>query len=456
MPNFFSTTKEHLMAETMPFPDTTVPPVELERQPLPTSDLVAKEGERSRRVVEVVAVGMLAGMLLSPKLWLSSRSYPLTPVVDSWPVVVAPYDEYWYLALLVLLVAIPLTPWQRLVVLVFVVLSGVLCLGDQTRWQPWVYQYLMMFIALALGPGQKTPHSQPLSPRVQGERRGNAETPKESSSKDKVKVVGRGLNACRFIVASIYFWSGLQKLNYSFQDDVYPWLIEPFQTYLPASVWSQLQEASLAPPIIEAAIGLGLLIPILRPLAILFALGMHAAILCSIGPLGHNWNTVVWPWNLAMIFLVVRLFGGSRRVPFLAVVWPGRSVVHGAILLLFGIMPLFNFWGLWDSYLSAALYSGNTLEAVIVLPKEVYKELPLSIRTHVGFSGEEGHEVNLDNWANEELNVPSYPARRVYHHIAKSLGLHASVPTTVIINFREPPDIFTGKRETTKEVIAVK
>src|SRR5262249_26243386 len=151
-----------------------------------------------------------------------------------------------------------------------------------------------------------------------------------------------GLNACRVLVAGIYLWSGLQKLNYSFHSDVYPWLIEPLASYLPTSMFSRLKDAGLAAPIVEATIGIGLLVPIVRPLAIALAVAMHAFILLSIGPLGLNWNSVVWPWNIAMIFLVVRLFAGTRQVPFLALIQP-RSVLHGATLVLFGIMPLFSF-----------------------------------------------------------------------------------------------------------------
>ena len=55
--------------------------------------------------------------------------------------------------------------------------------------------------------------------------------------------------------------------------------------------------------------------------------------------------------------------------------FPGPPL-HRVVLVLFGIMPIFSLWDLWDAYLSAALYSGNTLNASILVPSSVYQTLP--------------------------------------------------------------------------------
>jgi hypothetical protein len=52
---------------------------------------------------------------------------------------------------LALLGAIVIARRPRALILTFVGLLTVLALLDQTRWQPWVYQYLFMFGALGLG-----------------------------------------------------------------------------------------------------------------------------------------------------------------------------------------------------------------------------------------------------------------------------------------------------------------
>ena len=64
-----------------------------------------------------------------------------------------------------------------------VALVSLMVFLDQERMQPWVYQYLFMLAALGLF----------------------------SWRYDDVAGRDLTLNICRFIVASIYFWSGLQN-----------------------------------------------------------------------------------------------------------------------------------------------------------------------------------------------------------------------------------------------------
>lgn len=68
---------------------------------------------RYHLVKAFVAAGMLAGLLLSPKLWLTERHYPHVPVWDGLPAVAPPWDAVVYGAMLVLLAlaALPLA-WR--------------------------------------------------------------------------------------------------------------------------------------------------------------------------------------------------------------------------------------------------------------------------------------------------------------------------------------------------------
>src|SRR5207248_1237718 len=103
---------------------------------------------------------------------------------DSLPVIPHPFDHIWFFLLLGLLVAIATIAQPRRLILIFLLLAGLLSMWDQTRWQPWFYQYLFMLAAIGFC-GWKRPETR------------NQQV----------------LNACRLIVGSTYFWSGLQKLN---------------------------------------------------------------------------------------------------------------------------------------------------------------------------------------------------------------------------------------------------
>ena len=132
-------------------------------------------------------------------------------------------------------------------------LAVLLVLQDQGRLQPWFYQYSFMLAAVGF--------SSLRLPSAEG-----------------------ALNACRLIVAFTYLWSGLQKAHMSFAENVYPWLIEPLASNLPSGAASALGQGAFAVPILEAAIGLGLLVRPLRKPAVVGAILMHAFILFTIGP----------------------------------------------------------------------------------------------------------------------------------------------------------------------------
>ncbi len=372
----------------------------------------------------VLAGAFLSGALLSIKLWLSERSFPLCPVVPGLPPLLPPFDRACFVALAALLVLTAVLPRPRRCLWALVALAGLLFLSDQLRWQPWAYQYLAMLAALACYPW-RAPEENPAARAA-------------------------SLNACRLIVAATYFWSGLQKANVTFVREVYPWLLEPMLPLLPESVRPMVAAAGWACPFVEAAIGLGLFVPVLRPVAVALALAMHAQVLLALGPWGHQWNTVVWPWNVAMMLFVLVLFVRAREASARAVVWPAGLNCQALALVLFGAMPLFSFWGLWDAYLSAALYSGNTPSATLAVSDAMRERLPPEAQAHAQPTSE-GWEVSLFGWCYEEMNVPPYPAWRFYRAVARHVRGHATEPGEVILVVQGRPHWRTGDRQEARE-----
>jgi hypothetical protein len=230
-------------------------------------------------------------------------------------------------------------------------------------------------------------------------------------------------------------------------ENVYPWLIGDFfsggEAALPA--WAA-NGAWLVPPV-EAAIGAGLVFRPTRKAALWMATLMHVFIMLAIGPLGRNWNTVVWPWNVAMPLLAWRLFHRPCDVSPASVVVP-RGWYHAAVLVLFGAMPALSLVGWWDAYLSAALYSGNTLRARIEVTEAAHARLPETLRERADGIGGGLHEIGINSWSMEELNVPPYPARRVFLDIGQTLADRvAEGPDEVVLVLEGRPDWRTGVRE---------
>ena len=260
------------------------------------------------------------------------------------------------------------------------------------------------------------------------------------------------MGVCQLVVASTYLWSGLQKLNASFLEDVFPWLVEPLVGFVPGRLEGLILSLGIAVPFVEAGIGVGLLTRV-RHVAVVLALGMHAFILFSIGPFGHDWNSVVWPWNLAMMAFVVILFWRTWRSPLRAALIPGgprrRYLFHGAVLVLFVAMPALSFLNLWDSYLSASLYSGNTKDATLYVTRAVHGRLPEEVRGQAAVAGRSAytHAVHISSWSSEEMNVPAYPESRVYKNVARYVCGYATKPSGVKLAIQNKPAIWDGSRE---------
>jgi len=87
------------------------------------------------------------------------------------------------------------------------------------------------------------------------------------------------------------------------------WFVAPAtRWHLPTGLIEVMRWTIASAPVVELAIGLALWVPSLRRAAIAAAVVLHLAALLFLGPLGYNYNWVVWPWNLAMIGLVWALF----------------------------------------------------------------------------------------------------------------------------------------------------
>jgi hypothetical protein len=324
-----------------------------------------------------LAAGLVAGLLLSPNLWISTRSYPLTPLWDAVPPLPYPADHALFGLLMVLVTGVGVARGRAIgwLGISALVIAAFFVVQDESRLQPWFYQYSFMLAAFCLfGLG----------------RVGASDA----------------LNACRLIVVATYFWSGLQKANASFIQSTHPWLVEPLTARLPDWAGSALLAGGYAVPVVEAVIGIGLLTRRFRRLAVMGALLMHAFVMLCIGPLGHDHNTVVWPWNFAMVAFVLILFwrAPDDTTPS-TILDPGRNFSTGfafraAVLVLFAFMPLFNFFGLWASYLSSGLYTGTSKQGYVLV-----------------WDSANWQSTRIGGVSERELNTPAYPEESIFENV---------------------------------------
>lgn len=193
-----------------------------------------------------------------------------------------------------------------------------------------------------------------------------------------------------FAFRLFYFWSGLQKLNFTFLHETLPKLFgNIFSEINPPFVFIGISIA-----LIEIFTGIGLVFQKTRKLAVFSTVLIHTAILILL--VAMNYNQIVWIWNLVLILLVFTAFwksdisfkqvfqkSESRKINF------AKVIVAASVLL-----PILSFFGLWDSYLSGALYSGNVAVGVVRINDDLYEKLPPKARENV-FQTKNGGEKML-------------------------------------------------------------
>ena len=359
-----------------------------------------KHTERRLRIA--IAGALFAGLALSPKLWLSERVYPATPVLAILRPIPAPLDYILYGTLLAMLVAIAIVERPARLIGTFVAMAIAISLFDQSRWQPWFYQYLVMLAAVGFC---------------------------ERNS---------ALNTCRLVVVCTYFWSGLQKANLDFVHNVFPFMMGSWAGLVPA--WM-----GFGAPFVEVAIGIGLLTRRFRTYAIYAGIAMHAFILLAIGPFGSNSNSVVWPWNIAMICFLMLLFWRQPELSPREMVWPREGVYQKVVLIFFGIVPLLSFFNLWDGYLSSALYSGVRNTGVVYVSDALKERLPKEIVEHVYPSNKPGTGILiLREWSMSELNAGIYPEPRIYKSLARHICTYTHDPSEMKLWIKQSNVLFSA------------
>ena len=363
----------------------------------------------------VVAAALAAGLLLAPRLFLASRAFPRAPVVEGWPLFSAPLDLIALGGLLVALGGVALAPRPRWWAAAATSLALLLALDDQSRWQPWFFQYVVLLAALVIA-------------------RDAADT----------------LAAWRVVLVGLYLWSGIQKLNATFMTHLFPWLVEPLGGVLPAGLHRMLLAGWIVVPAMEIAVAVGLLVPRLRNAAVVGAIATHAVVLGLLGPLGHGTNAVVWPWNAALAALSTLLFWNAGPAAVLDVLVPRRLGAHAAALVVFGLLPALSFADRWDAYLSGALYSGNVKAAALSVSDAMVARLPDPARRHVTTNRMGARVLDVWEWSMGELAVPSYPEDRVFRAVARDVCRLAGDPADVALVIFGRPGALSGHREITR------
>lgn len=377
-------------------------------------------GNVTRRTAWLRATLLLAtffGLLASTPVWLNSHAFPPLPITGNFPVLAPPWDKFLFASMLVSLFT-ALWLYQPSIIY-FLAASFFSFCEDQNRGQPWLYMYWVMLL-LTLLPSPTN------------------------------------LAACRLALTAVYFWGGIQKLNPHFFEKTPAWFVQPAADWhLPSFAVDLLRWSAASAPFLEIAIAVGLWFSKSRLPALVAIIAMHLFAVLFLGPLGHKYNWVVWPWNLAMIALAIALFPTATRPRHAASLrketWlalrPSKFAL--CVLVPFTLLPILSYGGMWDSYFSFSLYAENSATANIFVTERFRDALPSELRAYT-ISYPQYDPVrqgpfifNFAPWGYEEMHVPPIAEPRNFRSVFNALRPYAQEPEDLRMIVRSRDDRVT-------------
>lgn len=384
------------------------------------------------RLIPRIVVGMfLLGMILSWRLWVPiDREFPLVSLLESFPVL---YGVSGDLLLLTLLLAgmglLWVAPSSRfsLLLITFALLGFIL--EDVNRLQPWVWFSLLILWLLPRPPGRRSFQDGTSQKGSELLRRRAMFPDRGATERLELTVL--------IVLAGLYLWSGLWKLNPLFAAEVVPTFLSGVGL---EGVAESLPVISWLVPVVEVLGGLSLLTRFGRKVMVRVLIGLHLCVIIAL--LFLSWNSVVIPWNLALIALLLALPESAQIRT--ALLFKGKGL---AALLLALVLPLFHLNGWLDSTFAAELYSGNGTVAVFSFHEDDRERMPeISDRFHFYTPGTDVESIVLNGWCNEELNVPFYAERRYAMRVGEALCARMTRPAEARLRISEMTP-FTSKEE---------
>ena len=314
----------------------------------------------------------ITAIVMKPALWLSDPSFPLVPVLESFPI-----PSLWVSKFILgfFLLGLLLFTISQNKIVSFVVLSLVtfLFLTDINRLQPSFYIMALLLFCYAF----------------------------QEKTKSSMQLVV-------LLFAAVYFWSGIHKLNPHFLE---VWL-NGLNKRIPFVPYFLRVGFTYAIPFLEAGFGLALLFKSTRKIGCLLLVLMHLIILTAFVLMKTGSNVV--PINVLMIGVLLTTIYPEKST-FKAII--GFSIQKSFLIALIWLLPISNFFGYWDHFVSFSIFSGKPKYAYLVInDAHLEQELPKEIRPYI-MEYNNQKIISISGLAFDTKAIMIYPETRVYEKI---------------------------------------
>lgn len=355
----------------------------------------------------VLLLSLLITALMSFNLWTGVRNFPLVPLTD-WAHSPVYVHGILFFLLVFFWVAALISRYPRLFLFLSLMLSVVLVVMDVNRLQPWFYLYSAMLLVLLF-------------------YNGRVDNPNTYTSFFVV---------LQFMLASVYFFSGLHMINPDFVQESYRNILLPLKNSLSERQFQFAVSTGHVVPYLFICSGFLLSVESLRFLAISMMTVIHLLLLVLLFPVVGGQNYTLWISNLSFICILFLLFSGKIKQRYFSPLTLLQRPAFYPVLLVFLVFPLFNRSGFWPDYLSSNIQSGNTLSVKLSISEKAYTALPASVKK---FCRRENFNYRFDyaKWCEQECHVDCFPHRMVFRgindHLINTLGIHPEELNMVLL-----------------------
>lgn len=330
------------------------------------------------------------------KAWVVDREYPVIAPSEALDHIPGSVHVILLFFSFLALLAILLFKQNRFLLILLFAAELLSCALDTVRWQPWEYMYLCILLVLII----------------------NFMKPRNI------------ILLVHWLLVSVYLFSGLHKFSRVFLSEVWVKMILTGYLHfpLPLILTYKLFFAGLLIPLTEIMLAVLLYrMKNKKPVSYMLVF-MHLGILLFIGPFGLQYNSVVWFWNLFMICLLFVVY--RQPLP----VQDRRFFIRQAYwTVIWFILPVFSFSGMWYQYFSFNLYSGKNAYLYVCFPQRpAMKSIFIKLPHYAHPENQKEVCIGLQDWAMVEMRLVPLPEPEIYRKIAERLkqkyaGLQVSV-----------------------------
>jgi len=351
----------------------------------------------------IALMGVLGTLLLSSKVWMTERNFPVVPLFEGIPSMPSPLDYILYSVLMVLVIYQIIYLENRNTKFALIGMFVFLMLGDQMRWQPYNVHYLIMLVGLLFYPA-KTENT---------------------------------LQAFRLMMIAFYVWSGIQQLNMVFIQSIFPWMAAPLAEKFPAAMEEYILGGGYVFPFLSLFAGIGLLFRPTRNIAAYLGIFIQLFLFYALSPMGNDWNAAILPYNIALGFFTYLLFVdvtfdstelkpgevnlkvigiGSEENNAKTIFWSSMRF-HQVVLVVYCIIPVLSFAGLYDRMQSFNAYSGKSYYGKIYVTEQLAERLPDGVKRYVFRPPMSRPFIETTYWSMDALKVSPYSEKRIYESL---------------------------------------